>query len=146
MNPQNQPNQNFQPNVTPLNPPQTPPLQTINNPFPSQMQTPITPQPQMQPNIQPQIQPLQPSTQPLMSPTQAQSGQIAPQPVTSSQTPTETKTPTRGDHPLSTHGYLAISELRDGMAIMKDGSFRVVIACQSINFDLMSETEREGIE
>ena len=32
------------------------------------------------------------------------------------------------------------------MVIMKDGSFRAVVACQSINFDLMSETEREGIE
>ena len=29
---------------------------------------------------------------------------------------------------------------------MKDGSFRAVIACKSINFDLMSETEREGVE
>lgn len=29
---------------------------------------------------------------------------------------------------------------------MKDGSFRAVVACKSINFDLMSETEREGVE
>ena len=29
---------------------------------------------------------------------------------------------------------------------MKDGSFRAVIACKSINFDLMSNNEREGIE
>ena len=29
---------------------------------------------------------------------------------------------------------------------MKDGSFRAVIAAKSINFDLMSETEREGVE
>lgn len=39
-----------------------------------------------------------------------------------------------------------ISELRDGIVIMKDGSFRAVVACQSINFDLMSQTEREGVE
>lgn len=32
------------------------------------------------------------------------------------------------------------------MVIMKDGSFRAVIACQSINFDLMSSREREGVE
>lgn len=32
------------------------------------------------------------------------------------------------------------------MVVMKDGSFRAVIACQSINFDLMSSREREGIE
>ena len=50
------------------------------------------------------------------------------------------------DSPLSTQSTLQISELRDGLVIMKDGSFRAVVACQSINFDLMSETEREGVE
>ena len=56
-----------------------------------------------------------------------------------------TKT-TPADNPLSTQSTLLISELRDGLVIMKDGSFRAVIACQSINFDLMSESEREGVE
>lgn len=32
------------------------------------------------------------------------------------------------------------------MVVMNDGSFRAVVACQSINFDLMSDREREGIE
>ena len=32
------------------------------------------------------------------------------------------------------------------MVIMADGTFRAVIACQSINFDLMSDREREGVE
>lgn len=32
------------------------------------------------------------------------------------------------------------------MVVMNDGSFRAVIACKSINFDLMSSKEREGIE
>lgn len=41
---------------------------------------------------------------------------------------------------------LLVSELRDGMVIMNDGSFRAVVACQSINFDLMSSREREGVE
>ena len=50
------------------------------------------------------------------------------------------------DHPQSTQTTLLVSELRDGIVIMKDGSFRAVVACQSINFDLMSETEREGVE
>ena len=50
------------------------------------------------------------------------------------------------DNPLSTQSTLQISELRDGLVIMKDGSFRAVIACQSINYDLMSEAEREGVE
>lgn len=50
------------------------------------------------------------------------------------------------ENPLSTQSTLMFSELRDGLVIMKDGSFRAVVACQSINFDLMSETEREGVE
>ena len=32
------------------------------------------------------------------------------------------------------------------MVIMADGTFRAVIACKSINFDLMSSHEREGVE
>lgn len=32
------------------------------------------------------------------------------------------------------------------MVIMNDGSFRAVVACKSINFDLMSSREREGVE
>ena len=48
--------------------------------------------------------------------------------------------------PTSTQATLLISELRDNVVIMKDGSFRAVVACKSINFDLMSETEREGVE
>ena len=52
----------------------------------------------------------------------------------------------RRDDPSSTQATLLISELRDNMVIMKDGSFRAVVACKSINFDLMSDTEREGVE
>ncbi len=50
------------------------------------------------------------------------------------------------ENPNSTQATLLISELRDSMVIMKDGSFRAVVACKSINFDLMSEQEREGVE
>lgn len=50
------------------------------------------------------------------------------------------------DNPSSTQSSLLISELRDGLIIMKDGSFRAVIACKSINYDLMSEPERNGVE
>ena len=50
------------------------------------------------------------------------------------------------DVPTSTQSTLLISELRDNVVIMKDGSFRAVIACKSINFDLMSDMEREGVE
>ena len=46
----------------------------------------------------------------------------------------------------TTQNSLLISEMRDGMVIMSDGSFRAVVACKSINFDLMSSREREGVE
>ena len=46
----------------------------------------------------------------------------------------------------TTQNSLLLSELRDSMVIMADGSFRAVIACKSINFDLMSSREREGVE
>ena len=48
--------------------------------------------------------------------------------------------------PTSTQSTLLIPELRDNVVIMKDGSFRAVVACKSINFDLMSDMEREGVE
>lgn len=41
---------------------------------------------------------------------------------------------------------LLIAEIRDGIVIMRDGSLRGIVMCQSINFDLMSPEEREGIE
>lgn len=46
----------------------------------------------------------------------------------------------------TTQNSLLLSELRDSMIIMADGSFRAVVACKSINFDLMSSREREGVE
>ena len=50
------------------------------------------------------------------------------------------------DVPTSTQATLLISEIRDNVVIMKDGSFRAVVACKSINFDLMSDVEREAVE
>jgi hypothetical protein len=46
----------------------------------------------------------------------------------------------------STQNSLLLSEIRDNMVIMADGSFRAIVACKSINFDLMSSREREGVE
>ena len=46
----------------------------------------------------------------------------------------------------TTQKSLLISEIRDGIVIMQDGSVRSVVLCQSINFDLMSQQEREGVE
>lgn len=47
---------------------------------------------------------------------------------------------------ISTQNALEIAEIRDGIVIMNDGTFRAVLACQSINFDLMSPQEREAVE
>lgn len=58
----------------------------------------------------------------------------------------EVRTPPPPTNPNTTQNTLLFSELRDNMVVMNDGSFRAVIACKSINFDLMSSKEREGIE
>ena len=49
-------------------------------------------------------------------------------------------------NPNSAQNSLLISELRENIAIMNEGSFRAVVACESINFDLMSNEEREAAE
>ena len=110
-------------------------------------------------------QPVTPNGAPYAAPSQFQPAQqaapqtapqsISPQPapqvqqsapVVASQPVTPAAPPTVTENPLSTQASLLFSELRDGIVIMKDGSFRAVVACQSINFDLMSETEREAVE
>ena len=73
-------------------------------------------------------------------------GQPQPQPTQPNQQINSANQHATPDHPLATQTMLQISELRDNLVIMKDGSFRAVVACQSINFDLMSNAEREGIE
>lgn len=49
-------------------------------------------------------------------------------------------------NPNSTQNALMIAEIRDGIVIMADGSYRAVVMCKSINFDLMSPNEKEGVE
>lgn len=49
-------------------------------------------------------------------------------------------------NPISTQNMLQLAEVRDGLVIMNDGSFRSVIMVKSINFDLMSPQEREAVE
>lgn len=71
---------------------------------------------------------------------------LAPQAVNMTPVAPTRQAPPKPENPNSTQSTLLISELRDGLVIMKDGSFRAVIACKSINFDLMSESEREGVE
>ncbi len=98
----------------------------------------------MQPNQQP-VQPVQAAPPPAPQP-----GAIPPaQPPTQAQTTQQKQTTEEQPKKTSvntTQKSLLFSELRDNMIVMNDGSFRAVIACQSINFDLMSNREREGVE
>lgn len=88
----------------------------------------------MPPNNQfPNTEPITPATGSPLQPTSAQ--------PTPAQTPAQ-----KPKNPNSTQNSLILSELRENMVIMADGSFRAVIACKSINFDLMSSREREGVE
>ena len=56
------------------------------------------------------------------------------------------KAPKPAPHPNSTQNSLQIAEVRDGIVIMNDGSFRSVVMVKSINFDLMSSQEQEAVE
>lgn len=91
------------------------------------------------------MQPQQPQpADNVMPPSMPQSGVAG---DTSGQQPMKTAgVPEKPRNPNTTQNTLLISELRDQMVIMNDGSFRAVVACQSINFDLMSDREREGVE
>lgn len=103
-----------------------------NNP---QFGQPVAPQPQPGVYQQPAQQiPIQQPTPPAPQPAPQMGGQSAPE---------EKSNP---KNPNSTQNSLQLSEIRDSMVIMNDGTFRAVIACKSINFDLMSEREREGVE
>lgn len=54
--------------------------------------------------------------------------------------------PTPKTNPNSTQNMLQLAEVRDGIVIMNDGSFRSVVMVKSINFDLMSPKEQEAVE
>ncbi len=49
-------------------------------------------------------------------------------------------------NPNSTQNSLQMAEVRDGIVIMNDGSYRSVVMVKSINFDLMSPQEQEAVE
>jgi hypothetical protein len=107
-----------------------------------------------QPN---QINPLQPqSGQPQYAVPQPQIAQVAqPQYAQAPLAPTVSATAPAAQSvvPLkpkantnSTQNALQIAEIRDGIVIMNDGSFRSVVMVKSINFDLMSLQEQEAVE
>lgn len=100
------------------------------------------------PNPQMQGQPMQAGQQPMPQPGQVMQpgippAQPQPQPVQGGKHPPPPQPKT---HPNSTQNALQIAEIRDGIVIMNDGSFRSVVMAKSINFDLMSPQEQEGVE
>lgn len=50
------------------------------------------------------------------------------------------------DQLKSTQNSLIISEVKDGMLVLKDGTLRSVILASAINFDLMSTREQDSVE
>lgn len=86
-----------------------------------------------------------PSNQFVNQPPVAPIGSIIP-PVAQGSGSTPPANAPKPQNPNSTQNSLLLSEVRDNMVIMADGSFRAVVACKSINFDLMSSREREGVE
>lgn len=103
-----------------------------------------------QPNAYPAPQPTA-APLPAASPLAAQppvaipaSGQVQAPPTGDTQAATPAPVPRT--HPNSTQNSLQIAEIRDGIVIMNDGSFRSVVMVKSINFDLMSTQEQEAVE
>lgn len=112
-------------------------MQDNQNPYGAQPQT-MAPQPGMTPSQYPNA----PQAMPMQNPQFAGQAQMMGAQAQEPQTPPKQIKQDQN----STQGTLLFSELRDSMVIMKDGSFRAVVACKSINFDLMAESEREGVE
>ena len=97
---------------------------------------------------QPNLGPAQPGQTPFIQPS-APVGYAATQYAPQTAQPGVAQGPaaaTVRSNPNSTQNSLQIAEIRDGIVIMSDGSFRSVIMVKSINFDLMSPQEREAVE
>ncbi len=96
---------------------------------------------------QPYPMPTQPNVTPIM-PQYAQPGQQAVPGVTAMGPvpPQQAPVAPAQTNPNSTQNALSIAEIRDGIVIMNDGSFRAVVMVKSINFDLMSPQEQESTE
>lgn len=119
------------------------------------------PQPQVPPQVPAAVQPPAqvPIPQPTMPPQPPQTmGQTAYQPPQAAvQAPGVAPVVGQGGqqaplvkpvqtNPNSTQNTLQIAEIRDGIVIMNDGSYRSVVMVKSINFDLMSPQEQEAVE
>jgi hypothetical protein len=89
-----------------------------------------------------------PAPEPQIQPTQAPV--VPQQPTDPAQVTSDANSPQApvkpANHPHSTQNSLQIAEVRDGIVIMNDGSYRAVVMVKSINFDLMSNQEQEAVE
>lgn len=108
----------------------------VGQPYPAQPYPQQSPTPQA---AQPQLPP-----QPPQNPYAAPAAGI-PQPLPPGAGPAVQVAPPK-TNPNSTQNSLQIAEIRDGIVIMGDGSFRSVVMVKSINFDLMSPQEQEAVE
>lgn len=106
----------------------------LNAPVPGQSVEPQAPAPQA---VAPEqsLPPAPPAPPPAMPPAPVKP---SPQAKTAQDKPAH--------NPNSTQNSLQIAEIRDGIVIMNDGSFRSVVMVKSINFDLMSQQEQEAVE
>jgi hypothetical protein len=110
------------------------PPQDQQAPAPEPVTAPPPPPPAPEPALPPR-----PSPAPPTPPAQP------PQPQVSAPAPKK-QASRKEAHPNSTQNSLNIAEIRDGLVIMNDGSFRSVLMLKSINFDLMSPQEQEAVE
>jgi hypothetical protein len=99
--------------------------------------------PQQNPYAQAPPMPMQPSyaQQPAAGPGPGPGMPPPPMPGAPNTTQVKSKS-----NPNSTQNALQIAEIRDGIVIMNDGTFRSVVMLKSINFDLMSPQEQESVE
>ena len=97
---------------------------------------------------QPYPMPTQPSVTPIMPQYSQPSQQPMPGITAMGGSPSQQMpvAPPQTTNSNSTQNTLSIAEIRDGIVIMNDGSFRAVVMVKSINFDLMSPQEQESTE
>ena len=117
--------------IAPQQPAALPPLPSAVAPLP----------PQAQPAFQPPYATAGPAPQ-AYAPPQPAYGVPGPAPTVANQAATKPA----ASNPNSTQNSLLIAEIRDGIVIMNDGSFRSVVMVKSVNFDLMSQQEQEAVE
>ena len=108
---------------------------------PAQVQPPQVQPTYAGPPAEGSLPPLPATPMPGAQPTAAGQAVVSGQPGATK--PTVKSTPS---NPNSTQNFLQIAEIRDGIVIMNDGSYRSVIMAKSINFDLMSPQEQEAVE